>query len=590
MTRADPARRGASTGASAPATSGEPARATLAARTINALIILAFIANLIYLGALLLPGAPATVLIDTWLATACQVLPVAVIWLVAVRTGFRRWEVNLVVAAITFNLAAETYYVAAMDSSGYLASPSPSDVGYLLFYPLMTAALFVLVLQKSRRVAGAVIVDSTLAALGVSAVLAVILVPIFDDAVGADLVESVIATMYPVFDMLLVAVVVGISASPTLRKGPRWQFLVLGMLLFTGADIVYALLVLNEAYVGGTPLDAAWSLGVAFVAVWVNGLDRPRSRPPADDSRLRILPVPSLAVLAGLGVLLLGTQTQVPPIALGLAAASVALSAVPVMFRQAALARMVAGQQRLVERLTALDKSKSDIIGTVSHEMRTPLTSILGFQELVLNDAAGPIPDEAKDMLRVANRNARRLESMVGNMLTMARLESGGVGAVVPVNIARVLNRSAESLRPFADSRKVDLMVVCEGSVVVEGDESQLERVFTNVMENAVKFSPADGMVHVDVSSCVPLRPEPSILISITDSGIGIPADEIPRLFDRFYRASNARENVVPGTGIGLSIVREIVEGHRGEIDVTSELGKGTTFRVVLPVRQPASQ
>jgi signal transduction histidine kinase len=565
----------------------------LLARAIRVLIVLTVVANVVYLGALLLPGDPASALVDIWLSETAQWAPAVLFWLVAVRTGFARWEVVLAAAATTFNTAGDTYYSLAMSSDGNLPSPSLADLGYLGYYPLLMAALVVLVRRQSRKSHQSVALDAALAVLGTSAVLAVILGPIFADATsGVPPLDGIIPALYPLFDLLLVATIVGISASPVLRIGPRWQFLVLGLLFLTGADIAYALLNHRDAYSAGTPLDAAWSIGIALTAVWVNGVDVSPSVPTTiSSSSGRTLPVPAISVLAGLGVLLFATQAAVPTFALVLAAATVALSAVPIMFRQASLARLLEGQELVVEQLRKLNASKSDMIGTVSHEMRTPLTSIVGFVELVLDDPAGDLPEDAKDMLRVVDRNARRLENMVDNMLTMTRLESSdATPPAAPVVIARLLRATADSLRPFTTSRDVRLSITCDDSFIVEGDERQLERVFTNVMENAIKFSPAAGVVRIVAAPGTALVGEPSVEISISDSGMGIPDDELPQLFDRFFRASNARDTVVPGAGLGLAIVREIVHAHGGDIAVHSVLGEGTTFRITLPLHQPASQ
>jgi signal transduction histidine kinase len=559
-------------------------------RAIRVLIIVTVIANLVYLAALLLPGDPASTLVNVWLSLAVQWIPVGVFWLVAVRTRFARWEVILAAAAMTFNAAGDTYFALAMDSSGNLPSPSPADLGYLLYYPFMMAAVVVLVRRKSQKWTGSVLLDSALAALGAAAVLAVIIGPIFDDASSETTpIDGAIAVLYPLFDLLLVAVVVGIAASPVLRIGPRWQFLVLGLLLFTAADIAYALFNHEGSYGSGTPLDAAWTAAVALIAIWVDEVGRTRPDQQATISRARMLPIPAIAVLAGLAVLLVATQTAVPTVALVLAAAAVALSAVPVMFRQAMLVRLLEGREEVVARLTELDRSRSDMIGTVSHEMRTPLTSIQGFLGLVLDDAGGPVPDDAKDMLRIADRNARRLETLVGNMLMLTRLDSGEATlALAPVDIARLLGRSTESVGSFADSREVALTTTCDHAVVVEGDEFQLERVVANVMENAVKFTPTGGTVGVEVATGASLADRPAIVITVADTGVGIAEDEIPQLFDRFFRAAKARDDVVPGTGLGLAIVREVVWAHQGEVSVDSTIGEGTTVRITLPVRQGA--
>jgi signal transduction histidine kinase len=554
-------------------------------RVIRGLIAVVVLANVVYLAALLPPGETGSALVDVLLALALQWIPAVVFWLVAARTGSRRAEVVLAAAAVTANAAGDTIYVIGMDESGVLASPSVADIAYLLFYPLMLLALVVLVRRRSRRATHAVFLDAGLAVLGSAAVLAVVLGPVLADATsGTTVYAGAIDALYPASDIVLVAVVVGIAASPVLRMGPGWQYLVVGLLAITGADIAYALLIREGGYGDGTPLDVVWTAGIALLALWVEGVDRaPADAPEPARPSARLLPVPAVAVLAGLGVLLVATRTPVPPLALVLAASAVALSALPVMFRQATLTRMLDGQDRVVARLEALDRSKSDIIGTVSHEMRTPLTSISGYVELVLDGEGGDIPDDARDMLGVVDRNARRLQSLVADMLMMTRLDSGERPAMAPLDVATLVRRAAESLRPFADARQVDLAVGDADPTTVEGDAAQLERVLTNVIENAVKFTPAGGTASVDVHAATGPAGRPAVMVVVADTGMGIPADALPHVFDRFFRAANAQSEVVPGTGLGLAIVREIVRAHGGEVTVSSVLGEGTTFRIALP-------
>jgi signal transduction histidine kinase len=559
-------------------------------RVIRGLMAAVVLANLVYLAGLLLPGDPASPVIDVGLSLAAQWLPVVVFWLVAARTRLARAEVVLAAAAVTSNAAGDTIYAIGMDASGVLPSPSVADVAYLLFYPLMLAALVVLVRRRSRRATNAVFLDAGLAVLGSAAVLAVVLGPVLSDATsGATVLDGTIDALYPAFDIVLVAVVVGIGAAPVLRLGPRWQSLVVGLLAITGADIAYALLDHEGAYADGTPLDVVWTAGIACLALWVEGVDRA----PADAAEpvrpgARLLPVPAVAVLAGLGVLLVATAMPVPPLALVLAASTVALAALPVMFRQAMLTRTLEGQERVVARLEALDRSKSDIIGTVSHEMRTPLTSISGYVELVLDGEGGEVPDDAKDMLRVVDRNTRRLQSLVADMLMMTRLDSGEPPAREPIDIATLVAGAAASLRPYADARDVELAVGAAPAATVDGDAGQLERVLTNVVENAVKFTPAGGTVTVDVHPATGPTGRPAVMVVVADTGMGIPADALPHVFDRFFRAANAQSEVVPGTGLGLAIVREIVQAHGGEVTVSSVLAEGTTFRIALPARRGA--
>jgi signal transduction histidine kinase len=342
------------------------------------------------------------------------------------------------------------------------------------------------------------------------------------------------------------------------------------------------------AYGAGTPLDAAWTLGVACAAIWVDGVTRREPDLPPAAARARMLPVPAFAVLAGLGVLLVATQNPVPAVALILAAAVVALAAVPVMFRHATLARLFEGQEHVVRRLEELDKTKSAMIATLSHEIRTPLTPILGYLDLVLDDDAN-LPVHARDRLRIVARNADRLQHLADNMLLLTGIESGAAQpSRAPVEIGQILQRVQEALGPFAASRDVELTVVGDREAIVAGDEDQLERALSNVIQNALKFTPAGGTVHVQAVPGIATTGQPTVTIGIADTGMGIPADELPNLFDRFFRATNAQDQAVQGTGLGLAIVREIVQAHDGEISVSSVLGYGTAVRITLPVLRDA--
>ncbi|CAI9390287.1 cell wall metabolism sensor histidine kinase WalK [Microbacterium sp. T2.11-28] len=564
-------------------TSLDGARAGALNTAIRVLIGLTVLVNVLFVAALLVPGNPAPTPVAV-LSLVAQWVPVGVFWLVAVRTRFTRPEVLLAAAAVTFNAAGDTFYALAMDSSGTLPSPSLADLGYLLYYPLTMAALLVLVVRQSQGSIRSALFDGAVASLGAAAVLAVILAPVFSDATrGTTVLDGAIAALYPLFDLLLITAVVAISASPVLRLGPRWQFLVAGFLLFAGADIAYALLVHHGAYAAGTLLDALWPAGVACAAIWVDGVTRLEPDPPPAAENPRTLPVPALAVLAGLGVLLVATQTAVPAIALVLAAATVVLAAVSVLSRHAALARMLASRERLLRQLEGLDRAKSDMIRTMSHEMRTPLTSILGYLDLVLDDEAS-LPTDTRTRLWVIERHARRLQDLAGDMLLLERLEAAdGEAHAALFDLDPVLHRVDASLRTLADSRDVRLALDVDAGTTVDGDEGSLEQALAHVVENAVKFTPARGEVRVEVRPGTAPDGSPRTIISVTDTGMGIPADEVPQVFDRFFRASNAQDQAVQGTGLGLAIVREVVRVHGGDVSVTSVLGEGTVVRITLP-------
>jgi diguanylate cyclase (GGDEF)-like protein len=310
---------------------GTPVRPTLE----NVLLGVTFALVLAYATGLLLHGDRPNPLVDIWLGELTQWVPAAIFWLATVRTGFRRPDVLLATLAVTFNAAADTYYVTAMDAAGELPFPSPADIGYLLFYPLMLASLIALVRSQMRGLAWSVLLDSAVGALGSAAILAALLGPVLTSAINEpEAFPTAVAVAYPVFDLLLVAAIAGIAAAPGLTIGPRWTFVVGGLVVFAAADVVYALLEVSGTYIVGIPLDAAWALGLALMAVWVSEAGRPHPARAVTGRKTPALFVPAVAVAAGLGVLILGTQIEQPLAAVVLASLTVSLAAIPLVFRQ----------------------------------------------------------------------------------------------------------------------------------------------------------------------------------------------------------------------------------------------------------------
>ncbi|MGB2711617.1 MAG: ATP-binding protein, partial [Conexibacter sp.] len=248
------------------------------------------------------------------------------------------------------------------------------------------------------------------------------------------------------------------------------------------------------------------------------------------------------------------------------------------------------GRGRLIGRLVVLrevtaereaEHAKEDFFALVSHELRTPLTAILGYVELVLGDDAEPLPAEHERHLAVVERNARRLLRLVGDLLFAAQVENGSL-LLEPdsVDLAQVVQEAVELARPRAEATSTTLTAEVVAVPPCLGDRDRLAQVLDNLLSNALKFTPAGGNVAVRLA-----REQDGVRVEVRDSGVGIPAEELPRLYDRFYRAQNANARAVPGLGLGLMIVHAIVEGHGGTIAVHSDIGAGTTVVVQLPLR-----
>ncbi|MEV4861251.1 ATP-binding protein [Streptomyces ossamyceticus] len=238
-------------------------------------------------------------------------------------------------------------------------------------------------------------------------------------------------------------------------------------------------------------------------------------------------------------------------------------------------------ETRLVEKLRALDQAKSDFLSTVSHELRTPLTSIVGYIELLKDEETGPLTPPQLRMLDVVDRNANRLRALIEDLLTLSRIESGTFGSMKkPVDLHGLVASAADAIRPAAEAASVALETRCPARpLVLEADGDQLDRVLMNLLSNAVKFTPEGGKVTVATET----RNGEAVL-TVSDNGIGIPPAEQEKLFQRFFRASNATDAAIPGTGLGLTIVHTIVANHGGEMEVHSEEGRGTTFTARLPL------
>ena len=223
-----------------------------------------------------------------------------------------------------------------------------------------------------------------------------------------------------------------------------------------------------------------------------------------------------------------------------------------------------------------LNEMKSDFINRASHELRTPLTSAILMTELIQEGGA---PEELDEYWRTLTSELNRQKILIDRLLLAGRLESGMMKLEIkPMDIIPVLEESMMAVKPIAAKRRVQLNLESQqNSIAVMGDKSGLQQVFINLINNAAKFSGEGGVVTITVS-----RNENEVLVDILDSGVGIPQDSIPYLFERFYRAKNVTIAEIPGSGIGLYIVKSIVDGLGGNIRVKSVLNKGTTFTVSL--------
>jgi signal transduction histidine kinase len=239
----------------------------------------------------------------------------------------------------------------------------------------------------------------------------------------------------------------------------------------------------------------------------------------------------------------------------------------------------------MVARVDGAQKSQRDFVANVSHELKTPLTSIQGFAQALLDDTADT-PEARRQAAQIIFNESGRMHRMALDLLDLARLEAGTADMKMSaVDVGALLHGIAEKFTPQAQKAGVLLRVdVPDGLPPLMGDGDRLAQVFTNLVDNALKFTPANGEVTLSAKNV-----GAEMELSITDTGSGVPSEALPRLFDRFYQADSSRAGGEShGTGLGLAIVKEIVEAHGGKIGVRSQAGHGTIFVIHLPLSQAA--
>jgi len=235
-----------------------------------------------------------------------------------------------------------------------------------------------------------------------------------------------------------------------------------------------------------------------------------------------------------------------------------------------------------ISQLKQLDEIRRDFVANVSHELRTPLSILRGYIETLLHDRE--FSDEEFDrILEVMKRHSDRLNALTEDLLSLARLESAHPNLrIETVRLSELFAGIGRDWgKKFAENRLSIDVAVDPNLPAVQADPTRLQEVLYNLLDNAVKYSHPNSKIRLQAN-----RRDNQVVLSITDTGIGIPEADLPRIFERFYRADKARSRELGGTGLGLSIVKHIAELHGGSVAAESAPGRGTTIRVLLPLRQ----
>mgnify|MGYP003637508193 CR=1 FL=1 len=235
-----------------------------------------------------------------------------------------------------------------------------------------------------------------------------------------------------------------------------------------------------------------------------------------------------------------------------------------------------------VTRLHQLEAVRQDFVANVSHELKTPITSIKGFVETLLDDPNAR-PEDTRHFLQIIEKQANRLDAIIEDLLALSRLEDDNGHAslaVEPTPLTPIIDAAAELCQHQADLRGVRIQLECPEGLQVAASPALLEQGLVNLINNAIKYSEGGQTIIVHAHA-----QDGAIILDVIDEGVGIPANELERIFERFYRVDRARSRELGGTGLGLSIVKHIAHVHKGTVSVSSTLGEGSTFSLSLPIR-----
>lgn len=243
----------------------------------------------------------------------------------------------------------------------------------------------------------------------------------------------------------------------------------------------------------------------------------------------------------------------------------------------------VVGAVTVLEDITAfkqLDLMKTNFVNMVAHELRSPLVSIRQLNSVLCEGLAGELGRKQKDFVERGIKKIDVLLELINDLLDVARIEAGNVVQHrVPTDLRSIMENTISLMEQHAAEKQIKIILECSDIRPIQADPKNMEELFTNLLSNAVNYSPGGGEVRVSAKGYAGY-----MQIMVEDTGIGIPAEELPKIFDQFYRVKHPSTRQVIGTGLGLSIVKGIVEAHHGKIEVESVVNKGTSFKILLPL------
>ena len=240
--------------------------------------------------------------------------------------------------------------------------------------------------------------------------------------------------------------------------------------------------------------------------------------------------------------------------------------------------------QKALERLAGLAELKANFIANISHELRTPLTHIKGYLELIVSESLGPVTEEQAHALQVSQRSTSRLEGLIEDLIMVSVTSRGALTLKEEIlDISRIAQQSVMAVMDKAEKREVSVHAVLDNNLPsVQADKQKMIWILGQLLDNGIKFTPAGGRVVLRVEH----ESDRLISVSVTDTGIGIPSDRISEIFEPFHQLDSAATRHYGGTGLGLLLVRQIVEAHGSMLEVKSTEGRGTTVKFPLLIKE----
>jgi signal transduction histidine kinase len=459
--------------------------------------------------------------------------------------------------------------------------PSVADWFYLAAYPLLAVGVAYLIFHAGGHHRFAALVEAAIVTVAFALFQWVFVVEQIVDGTGSAS-ERAVTALYPSMDVLLLAGLAGFFVTAAWRT-PAFLLLVGALVTMLVADEIYGLS--PGGYSPGDWVDLGWLLSyVLWAAAALHPSMRQLSRPRPRVRQLRVSRVRIVLLVAALlsaPAVLLIQDLRGAPLGVRAVVTAASIMAVLVVLRLVGILRAL---EQIRARLLEADRMKDEFVALISHDLRTPLTSIMGYTELALDDDVEPrLDEERRSYLEVVSRSSARLLRLVDDLLFVARLQSGRLDLTpATLDLCEVARQAVGEAQRRAEAKGVELVFDGNGAVEVAADKGRLFQLLDNLVSNALKFTPEGGRIEVRVSL------DGAAVLEVCDTGIGFTAEEAARIFERFYRADNAIEGQVQGTGLGLFIAQAITEAHGGTISATPRDGGGAVFRIELPAMRTA--